>query len=544
MSRSAIATSAKPRFIVPGMAALDPGVERYVVRGGGSAVFALERDDLLEIALLEGGQAVEIVAFGKGGKSDLAAIGLKGKGKPEGLQNILASGSDDAERVRFGLFRRGLDLGRASCAKLFGTGAPAAKPSTSRPSGPPSSSSRHRQPACSSGSRRHRPMSSYSSRARVRSPRANFAYPSRWPSRAWTSRSTSPARQLRSRRGEYIQIIDVAGRQCSDFLAFDRQRARQGRSARHRFDDDAHRIGPAYPTPGPAFEVLRPHYNPLVEVVQDTVGRHDTFNLACTARTYEDMGYFGHPNCSDNFNRALHPYGVEATPRLAGHQLLLQHQRRRRQRHLVRRAVVAARRLRADAGADRSRLRHVLLPLRHRPLQRLEPHGHPGPGLSQDRVVQTRDRNRMTPDAPLQLTRESGFHPRTSALTRAFGEYRGFWLPHQFTQGGAVEEYWACRERAVVMDLSPLRKLEVVGPDAEDLLQGIVPRDVRKLAVGQIVYTAMCYEHGGMVDDGTLFRLGAEQFPLDRRRRCRPAVDQGAGRRPGSRSSSRRRPTS
>ncbi len=118
----------------------------------------------------------------------------------------------------------------------------------------------------------------------------------------------------------------------------------------------------------------------------------------------------------------------------------------------------------------------------------------------------------MSPDAPLQLTRELGFHPRTSALTRNFGEYRGFWVPHCFSNGGAIDEYWACREKAVIMDLSPLRKLEVLGPDAEQFLQGIVTRNVRKLAVGQIFYTAMCYEHGGMVDDGTLFRLGDNNF--------------------------------
>ena len=62
------------------------------------------------------------------------------------------------------------------------------------------------------------------------------------------------------------------------------------------------------------------------------------------------------------------------------------------------------------------------------------------------------------------------------------------------------------------MDLSPLRKFEVTGPDAEALLQYALTRDVRKLAVGQVVYTAMCYEHGGMIDDGTLFRLGENNF--------------------------------
>ena len=37
-------------------------------------------------------------------------------------------------------------------------------------------------------------------------------------------------------------------------------------------------------------------------------------------------------------------------------------------------------------------------------------------------------------------------------------------------------------------------------------------RDVKKLAIGGIVYTAMCYEHGGMIDDGTVFRLGETNF--------------------------------
>ena len=70
----------------------------------------------------------------------------------------------------------------------------------------------------------------------------------------------------------------------------------------------------------------------------------------------------------------------------------------------------------------------------------------------------------------------------------------------------------ACREKAVVMDLSPLRKFEVTGPDAEALLQYCLTRDIRKLAVGQVVYTAMCYENGGMIDDGTVFRLGQNNF--------------------------------
>ena len=83
------------------------------------------------------------------------------------------------------------------------------------------------------------------------------------------------------------------------------------------------------------------------------------------------------------------------------------------------------------------------------------------------------------------------------------------------------------------MDLSPLRKFEVLGPDAEALLQAAVTRDVRRLAVGQVVYTAICNETGGMIDDATVFRLGARPLPLRRRRRLRRHLAARAGRAAG-----------
>ena len=62
------------------------------------------------------------------------------------------------------------------------------------------------------------------------------------------------------------------------------------------------------------------------------------------------------------------------------------------------------------------------------------------------------------------------------------------------------------------MDLSPLRKFEILGPDAELLMQWVLTRNVRKLAVGQVVYSSICYPHGGMIDDGTLLRLTKDNF--------------------------------
>lgn len=112
----------------------------------------------------------------------------------------------------------------------------------------------------------------------------------------------------------------------------------------------------------------------------------------------------------------------------------------------------------------------------------------------------------------MEDTKETGFHARFAEHTRDFVEYNGYWLANSMTKHGTVAEYWACRERAAIMDLSPLRKYEVTGPDAEALMQLAVTRNVRTLATGQIVYTAMCHPHGGMIDDGTVFRLGENNF--------------------------------
>jgi aminomethyltransferase len=324
------------------------------------------------------------------------------------------------------------------------------------------------------------------------------------------SKATACAYEVKA--GEFIQIIDVAGRQCSDFLAFN---SRQLQSHTERgLDGTTTRtlMGAAYPKPGLYSKFFDQDMQPLVEVVRDTVGRHDTFALACTAKYYADMGYPGHANCSDNFNAALDPYGVAArqgwpainffynTAIDANNVLFLDEPWSRPGDYVLLQALtdlVCASSacpddIDAANGWNPTDIHVRVYPARH--------------SFSKGVAY------RMTPDADPQLTRETAFHARTSALTRNFVDYRGFWLPNHFTGHGAIEEYWACREGAVVMDLSALRKFEVLGPDAEAFMQWAVTRNVRRLAVGQVVYTAMCYDTGGMLDDGTIFRLGANNF--------------------------------
>ena len=314
------------------------------------------------------------------------------------------------------------------------------------------------------------------------------------------------------KEGEYIQIIDVRGRQCSDFLAFHGGKLQAG--VERGLDSTATRslVGSMYPQPGLYSKFFTVDLEPLVEVVRDTVGRHDTFGLACTRKYYEDKGYFGHVNCSENFNAQLEPYTVGAragwpainffyNTGFDAHNLyILDEPWSRPGDYVLLRATTDLVCLSSACPDD------------------IDAANAWNPTEVHVRVYPAKERfsaaiaHRVTPDAEPKLTKETAFDERTRALTGRFTEYNGYWLPTSYDNLGAVAEYWACREHAAIMDLSPLRKFEVLGPDAEALLQATLTRDIRRLSDGQVVYTAMCNDTGGMIDDGTVFRIGPTNF--------------------------------
>jgi aminomethyltransferase len=75
-------------------------------------------------------------------------------------------------------------------------------------------------------------------------------------------------------------------------------------------------------------------------------------------------------------------------------------------------------------------------------------------------------------------------------------------------------EYYAIRTSAGLLDISPLYKYHIYGPDALRLLNRVVTREVQTCAVGQVIYTPWCDEAGKIVDDGTVARLEADFFRL------------------------------
>src|SRR2546430_10426291 len=105
------------------------------------------------------------------------------------------------------------------------------------------------------------------------------------------------------------------------------------------------------------------------------------------------------------------------------------------------------------------------------------------------------------------MSKETAFYPRLKALTDEWMDLFGYGAPLTVTD--TLEEYRAVRETAGLMDFTMLRKVDLDGPGALDLVNRVVTRDVSKLEPGQIGYGALCAEDGKMVDDCTVMRRDA-----------------------------------
>ncbi|MFU8926122.1 DUF1989 domain-containing protein [Acinetobacter puyangensis] len=320
------------------------------------------------------------------------------------------------------------------------------------------------------------------------------------------------AKTYRVKAGQWIQIIDVSGKQCSDFLAFDAEALAQGEEI--GLDAVATRtlLGHSTPAPGLHSRFAGANMQTLVEVVQDTVGRHDMFLTACSPKFYEDSGYFGHISCTENFNQVLKCHGIAAKTAWPAINFFYNTQ------------VEACGTISMDEPWSRPG-DYVLL----RAAKDLVCASSACPDdidasngwIPTDIHVRIYDEReyfprsiayRITPEEMPRMTKNSAFYPRIAPLTSHIIDYRGYWVAAQYDGWGVKSEYLACRERVAMIDLSALRKFEVVGPDAEKFLQYALTRNVRKLAIGEIAYSAICLETGGMLDDGTIFRMGENNF--------------------------------
>ena len=107
----------------------------------------------------------------------------------------------------------------------------------------------------------------------------------------------------------------------------------------------------------------------------------------------------------------------------------------------------------------------------------------------------------------------SPFHERTAPLCTSYRwkDWAGYYAVCSYDTTHD-REYFAFREAAGIIDVTPLYKYEVYGSDAAALLSRMMVRNVRKLKVGRVGYTCWCDDAGKVVDDGTVSRLDEDYY--------------------------------
>jgi aminomethyltransferase len=113
------------------------------------------------------------------------------------------------------------------------------------------------------------------------------------------------------------------------------------------------------------------------------------------------------------------------------------------------------------------------------------------------------------PDPALKRTPLHAAHVRAGARMIPFG---GWDMPVQYA--GIIEEHRAVRGAVGCFDVSHMGEFEFQGPDALRVLQRLTTNDVAALEVGQVQYSLLCYEEGGIVDDLTLYRLADDHYMM------------------------------
>jgi aminomethyltransferase len=109
---------------------------------------------------------------------------------------------------------------------------------------------------------------------------------------------------------------------------------------------------------------------------------------------------------------------------------------------------------------------------------------------------------------------QTPFHARIAKACELnqWDEWKGYTTPHAYTE--VEQEYFAIRNSTGVFDLTPMMKYRITGPDAEAFLNRLLTRDIRKVKVGRVAYAVWCDDGGQVMDDGTVFHLGRNDYRL------------------------------
>jgi aminomethyltransferase len=113
------------------------------------------------------------------------------------------------------------------------------------------------------------------------------------------------------------------------------------------------------------------------------------------------------------------------------------------------------------------------------------------------------------------MTRLTPLHSRTSELNQGqrWEDWSGFLAATTYCLDPLME-YNAIRLGCGIIDVSPLHKYDVRGPDAQAFLQRMVVRNLASSRPGRVFYTVWCDDNGKVVDDGAVFHVAENHLRL------------------------------
>ncbi|MBV9182886.1 MAG: aminomethyltransferase family protein, partial [Acidobacteria bacterium] len=107
----------------------------------------------------------------------------------------------------------------------------------------------------------------------------------------------------------------------------------------------------------------------------------------------------------------------------------------------------------------------------------------------------------------------TAFHERTFPLCQSlnYREWSGYYAASAY-EVHHEHEYNSIRNASALIDITPLYKYRISGPDATKLVNRIITRDIGKISPGQVIYCCWCDEDGKVIDDGTITRLDENRY--------------------------------
>ena len=236
----------------PGLNVLPPGVERHVVNAGGLTGLQIFPDDEIEIINDEGNQICEIVCFNKDGKSELGILSLKENNKYDFIKKILNSKDESSLATNYQLKKRNLDIKLSKSAIVFDIDTPSgeriklkSKDKSYVIFAAPQNNMLISEQNPSSD------LTIFIKRSKIKNDKELSVIPDPVYEPSYEKnidRQTSISYQVKE--GDYIQIISPAGRQCSDFVAFDTRKLDKGLEKGLDWQTTRTFMGNTFPGPG------------------------------------------------------------------------------------------------------------------------------------------------------------------------------------------------------------------------------------------------------------------------------------------------------